>query len=162
MQLSKQIAKHLREVYFGGNWTASNLKESLADVTWQQATTKVYSINTIATLVYHMTYYIGGVIKVLHGGPLDISDKFSFEHPPINSQEDWEKMLDAVWADVEAFAVLIEQLPESRYWEDMLDGKYGNYYRNIVGIIEHCHYHLGQIVLIKKIILLTDSNLNKS
>jgi hypothetical protein len=28
--------------------------------------------------------------------------------------------------------------------------KYGNYYRNIHGIIEHIHYHLGQIVLIEK------------
>ena len=30
--------------------------------------------------------------------------------------------------------------------------KYGNYFRNLTGIIEHLHYHLGQIVLIKKLI----------
>ena len=28
--------------------------------------------------------------------------------------------------------------------------KYGNYYRNLHGVIEHAHYHLGQIALIKK------------
>ncbi|HAI83731.1 MAG TPA: DUF1572 domain-containing protein, partial [Chitinophagaceae bacterium] len=28
----------------------------------------------------------------------------------------------------------------------------GTYYRNILGLIEHTHYHLGQIALIKKII----------
>jgi len=33
------------------------------------------------------------------------------------------------------------------------NGKYGNYFRNIVGVIEHIHYHLGQIVLIKKILV---------
>ncbi len=44
----------------------------------------------------------------------------------------------------------IEQLPESKLWETFSDEKYGNYYRNIHGIIEHIHYHLGQIVLIKK------------
>ena len=36
MNLPFQIAKHFREVYFGGNWTSSNLKDNLADVDWQQ------------------------------------------------------------------------------------------------------------------------------
>ena len=30
--------------------------------------------------------------------------------------------------------------------------KYGTYYENIQGVIEHLHYHLGQIVVVKKII----------
>ena len=30
--------------------------------------------------------------------------------------------------------------------------KYGTYYRNFHGLIEHAHYHLGQIVLIKKLV----------
>ena len=153
MNLTAQIAQLFRAVHFGGNWTASNLKEHLADVTWRQATTKVYSFNTIATLVYHMNYYVGAVMKVLQGGPLDARDKYSFDLPPIQSQEDWEKLLDKIWTDAENFAGLIEQLPESRLWDTFVDEKYGNYYRNIHGIIEHFHYHLGQIVLIKKILV---------
>jgi hypothetical protein len=47
---------------------------------------------------------------------------------------------------------MIEQLPETKLWEDFWGEKYGNFYRNFHGIIEHGHYHLGQIVLIKKII----------
>lgn len=152
MSLSKQTAKHLRDVYFGGNWTTSNLKEQIADVTWQQATTQIYDLNTIATLVYHMTYYVREVTKVLLGGPLEARDKYSFEHPPIQSQEDWDAMLDNIWKEAEIFAQLIEQLPESRLLEDFSDAKYGNYYRNLHGIIEHLHYHLGQVVVIKKIL----------
>lgn len=156
MSVTAQIAKHFRDVHFGGNWTFSNLKENLTDVNWQQASTRVYSFNTIATLVYHMNYYVSAVTMVLQGEPLTASDKFSFDHPPINSQEDWEKMLEKTWTDAENFATLIEQLPEDRLWDDFSEGKYGNYYRNLHGIIEHCHYHLGQIVLIKKILLQTD------
>ena len=158
MNLTAQIAKHFREVCFGGNWTSSNLKDNLADVSWQQATTQVYSFNTIATLVYHMNYYVSAVLKVLQGGPLDARDKYSFDHPPILSREDWKKMLDRIWTDSENFAGLTEKLPENRLWEDFTDKKYGNYYRNLHGIIEHFHYHLGQIVLIKKILLLSDKN----
>jgi len=160
MNLTAQIAKQFRDVHFGGNWTAVSLKENLADITWQQATTKVYSFNTIATLVYHMNYYVSVVLKVLHSEPLNASDKYSFDHPPILSQEDWEKLLDKTWTDAENFAALIELFPESKLWEDFYDNKYGNYYRNIHGIIEHVHYHLGQIVLIKKILLQADKNLH--
>jgi len=158
MNLTEQIAKHLREVYFGGNWTSSNLKDNLADVTWRQATTQVYSFNTIAILVYHMNYYVSAVLKVLQGEPLTAKDKYSFDLKPIQSKEDWEKMLDKTWTDAENFASLIEQLPESKLWEDFTDKKYENYYRNLHGIIEHIHYHLGQIALIKKMLLKTDGN----
>ncbi len=150
---STHIAKHFRDVHFGGNWTSVNLKTQLEGVTWQQATKQVHGFNSIAALVFHIHYYVGAVTKVLQGGPLDASDKYSFDCPPIQSQADWESMLDKTWADAEIFAGLIEQWPESKLWEDFSDNKYGNYYRNLHGIIEHIHYHLGQIVLIKKILL---------
>jgi len=152
MILSQQIAKHLRDVHFGGNWTSVNLKDSLADITWQQATTQVYSFNTIAALVYHMNYFVSAVLKVLQGGPLDAHDKYSFDVPSISSEEDWEKLLNKTWADAETFVNLIEQLPDNKLGEIFSNEKYGSYYRNLQGIIEHNHYHLGQIVLMKKIL----------
>lgn len=152
MHLTEQIAKQFREVYFGGNWTAVSLKENLEGLNWQQATTKLYSFNTIASLLFHMNYYIREVMKVLEGGPLEASDQYSFEHPPILSEEDWMKLKDTTWAEVEKFAGLIEKLPEHKLWETFANGKYGNYYRNIQGITEHVHYHLGQIVLMKKLL----------
>ncbi len=156
MKLTEQIAKQCRDVHYGGNWTASSLKQHLAEIDWHQAVTKVNSLNTIADLVYHMNYYVSAVLKVLQGGPLDAHDKFSFDHPPILSQTDWEKLLNKTWTDAEDFAFLIEQMPETRLQEIFEDKKYGTYYRNIHGVIEHIHYHLGQIVLIKKILLQTE------
>ena len=151
-QLSAHLSKHLREVFFGGNWTSVNLRDSLANVTWQQAVTKLHSLNTILALVYHINYYIIAVTKVLQGEPLKASDKFSFDHPVVDSEQDWQNLLDKTSRDAETFAGLVEQLPDSKLWENFEDGKYGNYYRNIQGIIEHTHYHLGQIVLIKKLL----------
>ena len=151
-QVAAHLSKHLREVYFGDNWTSVNLRDSLSNVRLQQAITKFHSLNTILALVYHINYYITAVTKVLEGEPLNASDKFSFDHPQIQSEEEWQNLLDNTWKDAEKFASLIEQLPESILWENFEDGKYGNYYRNIQGIIEHTHYHLGQIVLIKKLL----------
>lgn len=153
MSLTAQISKHFRDVHFGGNWTSVNLKDALTGITWQQATTEIYSLNTIATLVFHMNYYVSAVLKVLQGEPLNAHDKFSFDLPPIRSEKDWENLLDKTWSDAENFASLVGQLPDSKLGETFSDEKYGNYYRNLHGIIEHIHYHLGQIVLIKKILL---------
>jgi hypothetical protein len=113
MNLSGQLAKHIRDVHFGGNWTSVNLKDTLADVSWQQATTHVQSLNTIATLMYHVHYYISAVTKVLEGGPLEAKDIYSFAHPPIRSQDDWQALLDKTWADAETLAALVAVLPES-------------------------------------------------
>ncbi len=152
MNLSSQIAKHFREIHFGGNWTSSNLKDQLADVNWQQATTSVDSLNTIASLVYHIHYYVDVVIKVLQAEELNAHDSLSFGLTPIKSQEEWENLLEQTFTDAEKMASLIEQLPEMKLWEHFSEEKYGNYYRNLHGIIEHSHYHLGQIVLIKKML----------
>lgn len=152
MELPKQIARHFREVYFGGNWTGSNLTDNLKGVSWQQAITKVYTLNTIATLVFHTGYYVSAVLKVFHGEFLDAHDKFSFDLPPINSEEDWERLKKKTFDEAEELASLIEQLPEAKLYENLADEKYGNYYRNVNGIINHTHYHLGQIALIKKLI----------
>ncbi len=156
MNLPSQIAKHFRDVHFGGNWTSVNLKETLTGITWQQAIRKVDSFNTIVALLYHMNYYVDVVTKVLQGRLLDAHDKFSFDHPSINAEEDWQKLLAKTFADAENFAKLIEELPESKLGEFFSDEKYGTYYRNLHGIIEHCHYHLGQIVILKKMLLQVD------
>ncbi|MEW6468110.1 MAG: DinB family protein [Bacteroidota bacterium] len=152
MTLSDQIAKHLRHVHFGGNWTASCMKDILKDVTWQQATMKVQNLNTIAALVFHTNYYVCVVMRALKGEPLNAHDKYSFDVPPIASQEDWEKLKEKAWADAETVARLIEQLPDNELGEDFAHPKYGTWYRNLGGLIEHTHYHLGQMALIKKML----------
>ena len=146
------IAKLLRAVHFGGNWTVSSFKEHLADVTWQESITKVEDFNTIAVLVAHTNYYVGIMLNVLQNQPLSGKDSESFAHAPINGPEDWEQLQNKFFSEAEQLAVLIEQVPESKLDELFFAEKYGNYYRNFHGIIEHCHYHLGQLVWLKKML----------
>ncbi|MBL1221840.1 DUF1572 domain-containing protein [Chryseobacterium sp. L7] len=153
MSSSSQLAKRFREVLLDGLWIANtNFKDQLSGVSWQLAVTKVDSLNTIAVLTYHIGYYIAGVVNVLEGGDLEIKDKFSFDLPPIESQEQWEALLNKLWTDSEKFASLIEELPDNKLDEVFVDEKYGTYQRNIDGMIEHAYYHLGQITLIKKML----------
>lgn len=152
MSLIPHIAKHFREVYFGGNWTWSNLTDVLAGITCAQANTKMHSFNTIVALTYHIHYYVQATIPVLEGGALNAHDKFAYDHPAVETEADWEALKATVFSDGHKLSALIEQLPETRLWDTMTDEKYGNYYRNLQGIIEHTHYHLGQIALLKKLV----------
>ena len=148
--LSKQIATHFKQLFFGGNWTSVDFTTTLKDVDWMMATGKEKDFNTIAQLVFHVDYYIDVTLKVLQGEPLDAHDKFSFDCPEITSELDWEKLKNKLFSDAESYVSLVEQLPDSKLSEVFCLEKYGNYYRNIHGLIEHSHYHLGQIVILKK------------
>ncbi|MEZ4875518.1 MAG: DUF1572 domain-containing protein [Flavobacteriaceae bacterium] len=154
MNLSQQLATRFTEVILYGKWVANtNYREQLDSLDWRMAVRSVGSSNSVGVLAQHIHYYIAGVIQVLEGGPLTIRDAYSFDFPPITSQKQWEDFLMTFWKDAELFASLVAQLPESQWEESFVDEKYGTYLRNIEGMIEHCYYHLGQIVLLKKLVL---------
>lgn len=153
MTRSKLIANRLREVLLNGRWIANtNFQDQLATVNWEQATQKVENLNTIAALTYHINYYLAGLSKVLDGGPLDIRDKYSFDLPPIETEQDWMKLVHEFLTNAEKFANQVEEIPDEKLDAAFVDEKYGTYLRNVEGVIEHSYYHLGQVAIIKKII----------
>lgn len=157
MKSTIKIAHRFREVILNGTWIANtNFKEQLENSDWELVTSKVDSLNTIAVLAQHIHYYINGIKNVFKGGTLDIRDQYSFDFPPIDTQNKWDDFLMRFWDDAEEFAILIEQMPEEKLNQVFVDEKYGTYQRNIDAMIEHAYYHLGQTVLIKKMI--TESN----
>ena len=83
---------------------------------------------------------------------LEIRDKFSFDISQINSEADWNKLVTDFLDNSEKFANKIEKMNDRIFDQPFIDEKYGNYLRNIEGVIEHSYYHLGQISLIKKMI----------
>ena len=151
MKTNQQLAKNLYQVYFGGNWTASNFKDTLKDVSVELATKKREGLNTILALSYHIHYYLKGTMAVLKGNPLTIRDKYSFNHTSIKTEGEWQKFQKQMWIEAKEFISLIEQLDDDIRNTYFVEEKYGNYYRNFAGIIEHTHYHLGQIVILKKL-----------
>lgn len=153
MRNTLEIANRFKEVILNGTWVANtNYKDQLENLDWKIAVASVQNLNTIAVLAQHIHYYIQGINNVFKGGTLDIKDKFSFDFPPIHSQQEWQRFLTKFWKDSEEFASLVEQIPDEKLNQNFVDEKYGTYKRNIECMIEHSYYHLGQIVLIKKLL----------
>lgn len=158
MKPGEQIANRFREIILNGTWVANtNYKNELEFLDWKTAIHAVSGLNTIAMLTSHIHYYIAGILNVFEGGSLDIRDKFSFDFPPVSSEGQWNKIKSQLWIDAEKFSGYVEKLSDEKLQEAFVDEKYGSYLRNIDAMIEHSYYHLGQIVLLKKIIAGTNN-----
>lgn len=101
-------------------------------------------------MTFHINYYLEGLLDAFDTGTLQISDKYSFDLPPIQCEDDWQKLVTVFLFNAEKFATKIENMEDAIFDLPFIDEKYGIYWRNIKGDIEHSYYHLGQISLIKK------------
>lgn len=152
MNTAQEIATHLHQLINGPNQTGSHLTQHLDDVTLEEATTHIYGLNTIAQLVFHINYYINAVNDVLNGKPLTAKDRLSYNVPSLNNNSDWQALKQKLYTDIEESAQRAEQLEDKQLKKIFALEKYGTYQRNLLGLLEHSNYHLGQIVLIKKLI----------
>ena len=146
------FANRIREVLLDGDLIANtNYKQEIQNTTWQQAVHKIGSLNTIAALTYHINYYLTGLLFTFENGRLDISDKYSFDLPTVFTEADWANLVNDFLNNAEIFATYVKHINDKLFNQPFIYKKYGNYLRNIDGIIEHSYYHLGQISLMKKI-----------
>ena len=150
MGKAQEIAKQIDRAFFGENWCGVSLRKTVESITFEQAAQPQPHSHTIAELVFHIGYYYKGVSAVLKGGSLEIKDKFSFDMPSVQSEADWQALLERTWKSAEDFVQLVEGLSDEQIGSTFVDKKYGDYYRNLTGLVEHLYYHLGQIILLKK------------
>lgn len=154
MTLNKDLANRLREVLLNGKWIANtNFKEQITSISWKQAIQSIENLNSIALLTFHITYYLKGVLNVFEGGNLDIKDKYSFDMSEIKSETDWNTLVNEFLSYAEKYVAEVEKMDNNLLSQPFVKEEYGSYSRNIEAQIEHSYYHLGQISLIKKLII---------
>ena len=73
----------------------------------------------------------------------------------ITTEKEWNYLKDRFLKNAATFCNKVAALEDTIFEQSFVDEKYGTYLRNIEAVIEHSYYHLGQIVLIKKMILNT-------
>ncbi|MEO0059638.1 MAG: hypothetical protein RLZZ312_1285 [Bacteroidota bacterium] len=154
MSNSKILANRFREVILTGTWIANtNFKAELDGIDYSIANATQQGCNTIAVIAQHIHYYIKGINDFFETSNLDIKDKFSFDFEAIKTQQEWETFLSKFWTDAEIFAKNVELFDDNKLNTIFVKQEYSIFLRNIDGIIEHSYYHLGQIILLKKIFL---------
>ena len=131
MKTAEELSKHIRGSFFGPNWTFSNVRDQLSDVTREMAFEKVGDLNTIAVLTYHIFYFVNVQLHVLEGGPLEGSDKLSFNVPEFKTEEEWQKFVADSLDAANRHADLVAQREDSFLAEVCADEKYGTWFRNL-------------------------------
>lgn len=152
MKTSVLLSLHLTQYLNGGNITGVHLKELLDDVTQKEATHQIENLNTIALLTFHINYYLEALIDVLKGQPLEAKDSLSFNMMPLQNEEEWDSLKYKLYQNINLFSSLVKTLAQEKLKEVFVKEAYGTYERNIQGLLEHSHYHMGQIAILKKIV----------
>jgi len=152
MKINDLLATHLKEVYEGNNWTDVNIADTIKDVNWQQAQQSTSSSsNTIASLLHHLCYWNGIIMQRLKGSNPSIPEANGFNVGTFKNEEDWDVLKQRTHESFLQLAELIKSFPLDKLGEPYAPGK-SSYYKNFAGITEHAHYHLGQMVIIKKLL----------
>lgn len=153
MSLTNLIAEHILQVYAGNNWTDVSIAETIAGISFQQAQQHTAgSPNTIASLLHHLCYWNGIMLQRMQGETPVIPEENGYNVPFLNNEAEWNALKNKVHQSFITLAEATKKFPE-----EMLAGNYApsipsTYYRNFHGIIEHAHYHLGQIVILKNLL----------
>jgi uncharacterized damage-inducible protein DinB len=152
MKIAELIATHLQEAFAGNNWSDVNVKDTLDGITFPEAVTVTRaSSNTIAALLYHMTFYNRAIKQRLQGIEPETSAANGFDLQPLTSEYDWEQLKKNAFDTVNELANAIRNFPDEKLPEENPVGK-GSFYKKLHGVIEHNYYHLGQIVILKNLI----------
>jgi hypothetical protein len=152
MNITSLIAEHLLAVHEGNNWTEVNIADVLKDVTAEEAATRTpASPNTIEALVRHITYWNRVMVQRINGIKVEIPEDNGFEIGDTLTDADWKHLREDNIASAHELATVIINVAESRLPEPILK-EYSSTYKNLQGTVEHIHYHLGQLMLIKQLV----------
>lgn len=145
-----RIARHLLQVHEGGNWTEMDITSVLEDVRLEEAITPApASPNTIAALLHHISCWNRVITQRIKGILPTIPEDNGFHYPTLHTADDWAALRADNIASAQELAEAMRNVPEGRLDTPILPD-HSSVYTNLQGQVEHIHYHLGQMVYIKK------------
>ncbi len=149
---SERISKMFADLYAGNPWIEVTITDTLKNLTAE----KVYKrpaqgINSIWEIVNHLINWRVTILKRLQGETIPSPPNNYFEPVKDKSAESWEATLKRLSETQSGWDELLSNMKQDKY-----DEHYPNYGYSVCefinGILQHDAYHLGQIVLIKKLI----------
>lgn len=150
---NETLAIRFQDLLIDGKWIANtNFREILGDIQLTEAQKKVGDLNTIEALVYHVSYYLNGILEAFDTGELTIRDAYSFDFNPCQTDQEWVQRKSAFEQTALRFIELVKTFPLDDLHRPFFKEEYGSLQRNLEAQLEHGYYHLGQLSLLLKLI----------
>ena len=152
MSENKRISNLYQSIYNGNPWLEVTLSHTLENVTAEQAYRKVNpNLNTIWEIVNHLIQWRRNILRRVQGETVVTPDHNYFVPILDSSEAAWEQSLQSLAKSQELWNAFFEDFNDSDLEKIYVNNNH-TYYEHIHGIIQHDVYHLGQIVILKKLL----------
>ena len=152
MIITHLIAAHIRKVYEGSNWTEVSIAGAISNISFQQARQlTAASPNTIASILHHLSYWNEIMRQRMQNNNPEITADNGFYIEALKNEDDWQALKQEAHQSFIQLADAVLHFPDELLDTTYTTGK-STYYKNLQGIAEHAHYHLGQMVIIKNLL----------
>ena len=147
-----RIDSLITDLLEGNNWTGINAHQALIDVSAKKAVQRINKQQlNIAELMAHLTCWNEIITLRLDKQDHQPSKKEDFPRISRLTSEKWKDLKLDFFRSFHLLKGRLENKEDSILDEPMFEGA-SPAYRNLHGQISHVHYHLGQIVLLKKLL----------
>lgn len=145
-----RIKALLQKTYDGAAWHGPSVKEALQDITAELAFKNFENVHTIAELVSHMTAWRNFAINRIQGNmSYELSEKDNWPEMEAKTDTQWFYIQNRLETSQEKLLEVLEETEEGKLLEAVHNRAY-DFYTLLHGVIQHDIYHIGQIVMLKK------------
>ena len=150
MKETKRIISLFEKLYEGSPWIDVNITASLANISAQQAATRVFpKSNTIWEIVNHLISWRLNVLKRIQGKVIKTPENNYFAPVVDTSDAAWIKTQQKFKKAQQQWINCLEDFKADNF-STVYPNNEMNYYEHIHGILQHDAYHLGQIKMLAK------------
>lgn len=152
MKESERISKLFEDLYNGNPWIEVTIVGTLKNISAKHASKKIFpDRNSIWQIVNHMTSWRENVLLRVQGNEIQAPNNNYFMEITDTSEAAWEKALERLDNSQKQWTGFLKSFSESQF-DTIYPPNKMNYYEHIHGILHHDAYHLGQIVLLSKLV----------
>lgn len=152
MKEAKRIIQLFEDLYHGDPWIDVTILETLKNISAKQAIKKIApGRNSIWQMVNHITSWRENVLLRVQGNEIITPSNNYFMEITDTSENAWKKSMKRLENSQHQWITFLKTFDESDFDKIYPNNKM-SYYKHIHGILQHDAYHLGQIVLLSKLV----------
>ncbi|MDX1939492.1 MAG: DinB family protein [Saprospiraceae bacterium] len=146
-----RIINTIRHTFEGTPWHGPAVMDILKDIKPEDVIKKLPNSHNIAELVAHMSTWREFVAQKLNGNiEFDVTHEANFPVITNLTKEDWQALVNRLQKSQSDLLKALEHCSDEKLGE-LVPGREYKFGIMLHGIIHHDLYHLGQIVLLRKL-----------
>lgn len=152
MKESEHIEKLFENLYDGSPWIDVTIIGTLKNISAEKAAIKISpGRNSIWQILNHIIAWRENVLLRVQGNEIVTPNNNYFMDVTNISEAAWEKTLERLGNSQKQWTDFLKNFSESQF-DKIYPVNKMSYYEHIHGILQHDAYHLGQIVLLSKLV----------